>query len=114
MTLFGTSSHATSLASAIISIASICPNLSYLAINFYSHLLPSIISSTTSNDKDNFQDLLFLSAALSKISEARKGIKTFALWCDGSVKWDMNLDRPVDNIKKSVARDIRRGFERVR
>jgi hypothetical protein len=89
------------------------PNLEYLAVNFYHHLLPFILSSTKLADKDNFQDLLFLSTALCEISDLRKQIKVVALWINGVPMTELNFDRPAKNVKKSMARNLRNAFKKI-
>jgi hypothetical protein len=88
-------------------------NLEYFAISFYRPLLPSILSSTDPTEEDNFQDLLFLSTTLGKISELRRGVKILALWADGVPVAELNLNLPVGSIRKSMARNLRTAFKKI-
>jgi hypothetical protein len=111
--LFHSSSHTTALSNALISLATLVPNLQYLAVNFYRHLLPAILASTDATEKDNFQDLLFLSTAMGKIVDMGCSIKLFAIWVDGTPRAELNFDKAPATIKKCLPRDLRSAFKKI-
>jgi len=111
--LFSTESHTVALISALTSITTLTPNLKYFGINFYTPSLPIITASTTTDDKDNFQDLLFLSQAFTKLVDSHPKLEHCDLWLDGGVAHRMDWSRDKRNVKKAMARDLRRGFAKI-
>jgi hypothetical protein len=122
---FKVPSYPQALNSAIDATVPLVPNLRYFGINLWStqfvRIFPSDLQAATTakpwkekqDDRVDFRETSFLTRPLIDLIKSRPAMESFVLWRDMQPRGQLDWNRNKDNVRKALARDIKKCMKKV-